>query len=168
MLKEHTHVVECVAFSKGIKPAGEGPSRTKGEPSGLLLASGSRDKSIKIWDTQTGQCTQTLVRVLTRGHCRIEANEVTVGARQLGARRDVPPYQSMAHQRVGRQEHPRVGLEGRSLLPDTARRTRSLHHVRHFAIPPVLTPIRCLDYNSKDSTLATAGIDDVIRIFPCR
>ena len=106
--------------------------------------------------------------VLTRGHCRIEANEVTVGARQLGARRDVPPYQSMAHQRVGRQEHPRVGLEGRSLLPDTARRTRSLHHVRHFATPPVLTPIRCLDYNSKDSTLATAGIDDVIRIFPCR
>lgn len=43
-------------------------------------------------------------------------------------------------------------------------------HFITYAMSPLLplTPIRCLDYNSKDSTLATAGIDDVIRIFPCR
>jgi len=57
-LREHTHVVECLAFSRSVKEGQFG--RSKPEPSAQLLATGSRDKTIKIWEVATGQCIQTL------------------------------------------------------------------------------------------------------------
>ncbi|EME44855.1 hypothetical protein DOTSEDRAFT_70794 [Dothistroma septosporum NZE10] len=54
-LPGHDHSVSCVRFI---------PSGAAGAPlSGNLLASASRDKSIRIWDVTTGYCLRTL-----RGH----------------------------------------------------------------------------------------------------
>lgn len=66
-LRGHEHVVECLAFAPlasypairelaGIKPAK--PDNTT---PGLYVATGGRDKVIKIWDTGNGQCLRTLV-----------------------------------------------------------------------------------------------------------
>eukprot|EP01102_Stenamoeba_stenopodia_P008658 TRINITY_DN2516_c0_g1_i2.p1 TRINITY_DN2516_c0_g1~~TRINITY_DN2516_c0_g1_i2.p1 ORF type:complete len:402 (+),score=72.61 TRINITY_DN2516_c0_g1_i2:329-1534(+) len=59
VLREHTHVVECIAFSPAtVIPLVEGGKTPKG--SGAYIASGSRDKTIKIWDVGTGQSIMTL------------------------------------------------------------------------------------------------------------
>jgi platelet-activating factor acetylhydrolase IB subunit alpha len=89
VLRGHSHVVECIAFSPPTTPpltqeneqnerqtggatgatrgvgASHGrtrrPSRSKATSgSGVYIASGSRDKSIKIWETATGQEVMTL------------------------------------------------------------------------------------------------------------
>jgi platelet-activating factor acetylhydrolase IB subunit alpha len=39
------------------------PQKTTQSKPGAFLASGSRDMTIKLWDTQTGQLLRTLVRV---------------------------------------------------------------------------------------------------------
>jgi len=64
VMREHTHYIECLAFSPVTLTAletSEGKSY-KGKPEpGNFLASGSRDKTIKIWETATGQCIMTLI-----------------------------------------------------------------------------------------------------------
>ncbi|KAI8803524.1 nuclear distribution protein PAC1 [Cladochytrium replicatum] len=66
-LRGHEHVVECIAFAPissyaaireltGIEIKG---SKDQQSP-GLFMASGSRDKTIKIWDTTTMQCLFTM------------------------------------------------------------------------------------------------------------
>ena len=70
-LREHDHVVECIAWApEAALPAiKEAASAQAGETSGSnnhtggetgvvgpFLASGSRDKTIKVWDVSTGQC----------------------------------------------------------------------------------------------------------------
>jgi len=74
-LREHDHVVECIAWAPETatpairEAAAEAPSTTnnhqsfnsRSASSGPFLASGSRDKTIKVWDVSTGSCLFTLV-----------------------------------------------------------------------------------------------------------
>jgi len=46
-LKGHEHVVECLAFPTMLEKAGVGES---------MLVSGSRDKTVKVWNVVTGVC----------------------------------------------------------------------------------------------------------------
>ncbi|KAL3170134.1 hypothetical protein MRX96_015191 [Rhipicephalus microplus] len=73
-LREHDHVVECIAWApesahphlggngsgdSNRRLAGSGAGQTQG--TGLFLASGSRDKTIMLWDVSTGLAIFTLV-----------------------------------------------------------------------------------------------------------
>ncbi|KAL5015906.1 hypothetical protein ScPMuIL_005495 [Solemya velum] len=64
-LREHEHVVECLAWAPELAhPAineAVGAVNKKGARSGPFLISGSRDKTIKMWDVSTGLCLFTLV-----------------------------------------------------------------------------------------------------------
>ncbi|KAG7224621.1 hypothetical protein INR49_011374 [Caranx melampygus] len=64
-LREHEHVVECIAWAPDsahptILEATGSESKKSGKP-GPFLLSGSRDKTIKMWDVSTGICLMTLV-----------------------------------------------------------------------------------------------------------
>eukprot|EP00741_Cyanophora_paradoxa_P001341 tig00000480_g1297.t1 len=83
VLQGHDHVVECVAFpptqaaavqaaalfaaalqpANGASVAGTSIGAVSTASGGGILASGSRDKTARIWDIATGQCRQVL-----RGH----------------------------------------------------------------------------------------------------
>jgi len=78
-LREHDHVVECIAWAPETATAAirEATATTAGEISamnssgklgsstaalnGPFIASGSRDKTIKVWDVSTGICLFTLI-----------------------------------------------------------------------------------------------------------
>ena len=66
-LREHEHVVECLAWApesaaSSINEAcSEAGSKNSSNLTGPFLASGSRDKSIKVWDVSSGLCLFTLV-----------------------------------------------------------------------------------------------------------
>ncbi|KAK2711126.1 lissencephaly-1 homolog isoform X2 [Artemia franciscana] len=71
-LRDHEHVVECIAWapeasvgaiSEGASTAGGSVQidNRRGNYAGPFIASGSRDKTIKIWDASTGLCLFTLV-----------------------------------------------------------------------------------------------------------
>ncbi|XP_037093242.1 lissencephaly-1 homolog [Pollicipes pollicipes] len=64
-LRDHEHVVECVAWApQSAWPQiseGAAGDEKKSPHHGPLLASGSRDKTIKIWDVGSGQCLFTLI-----------------------------------------------------------------------------------------------------------
>uniref|UniRef100_A0A6M2DDV9 Lissencephaly-1 homolog n=1 Tax=Xenopsylla cheopis TaxID=163159 RepID=A0A6M2DDV9_XENCH len=64
-LREHDHVVECIAWapesaSSAINEAA-GADNKKGAHQGPFLASGSRDKTIRMWDVGSGQSLFTLM-----------------------------------------------------------------------------------------------------------
>jgi len=64
-LREHEHVIECLAWApetahQAIGQAAGNDVR-KGQRSGPYLISGSRDKTIKMWDVSIGVCLFTLV-----------------------------------------------------------------------------------------------------------
>ncbi|CED83964.1 dynein regulator [Phaffia rhodozyma] len=70
-LRGHEHVVEVAVFAPvrsyaaiqelgGIKKQNNSKD-DRAKASGGFVATGSRDKTIKIWDTTTGQCLRTLV-----------------------------------------------------------------------------------------------------------
>ncbi|KAJ3114257.1 Platelet-activating factor acetylhydrolase IB subunit alpha [Phlyctochytrium bullatum] len=63
-LRGHEHVVECLAFApvSSVQNIREsiGLNGKSKDATGLYLASGSRDKTIRIWDTSTLQCVVTL------------------------------------------------------------------------------------------------------------
>ena len=64
-LREHEHVVETIAWAPEASHQsineGAGNIVQKGQRSGPFLISGSRDKTIKMWDISTGMCLFTLV-----------------------------------------------------------------------------------------------------------
>lgn len=64
VMRDHTHYIECLAFSPSTLSVLEAPDgktyKGKAVP-GTFLASGSRDKTIKVWETATGQCIMTLI-----------------------------------------------------------------------------------------------------------
>jgi len=62
-LREHSHYIECLAFSPATLVQIDAPDGKtyKGKGSGAFLASGSRDKTIKIWEIATGTCIMTLI-----------------------------------------------------------------------------------------------------------
>lgn len=76
-MREHEHVVECIAWAPesataaiqeaistsnvNVPSSGGGSEhQKKSNLTGPFLASGSRDKTIKIWDVSTGLCLITL------------------------------------------------------------------------------------------------------------
>ncbi|KAG5836712.1 hypothetical protein ANANG_G00231480 [Anguilla anguilla] len=64
-LREHEHVVECICWAPEsahptILEATGSEVKKSGKP-GPFLLSGSRDKTIKMWDVSTGMCLMTLV-----------------------------------------------------------------------------------------------------------
>ncbi|CAH1230770.1 PAFAH1B1 [Branchiostoma lanceolatum] len=62
-LREHEHVVECIAWAPEScnGHVNEAMGAEKKGRSGPFLLSGSRDKTIKMWDISTGVCIMTLV-----------------------------------------------------------------------------------------------------------
>lgn len=64
-LREHDHVVECIAWSPesahSAVTEAAGNDIKKGSRAGPFLVSGSRDKTIKVWDISTGICLFTLI-----------------------------------------------------------------------------------------------------------
>jgi len=65
IMREHSHYIECLAFSPATlsnldTPDGKTYKGNKAVP-GNFLASGSRDKTIKIWEASTGMCVATLI-----------------------------------------------------------------------------------------------------------
>lgn len=70
ILKGHDHVIECVKFlpassAKYVKDLlsntnNKNVSGSNADGPSAYLVSGSRDKSIKIWDCYSGQCVLTL------------------------------------------------------------------------------------------------------------
>lgn len=64
VMKDHTHYIESLAFSPAsltVLEAPDGKSYKGKAGPGNFLVSGSRDKTIKIFETATGQCIATLV-----------------------------------------------------------------------------------------------------------
>ncbi|XP_071501931.1 lissencephaly-1 homolog isoform X4 [Diadema antillarum] len=61
-LREHDHVVECVAWApeSAYPTLNEVKGVEKGARATPFLVSGSRDKTIKIWDVSAGGCIMTL------------------------------------------------------------------------------------------------------------
>ncbi|XP_010794921.1 lissencephaly-1 homolog A [Notothenia coriiceps] len=64
-LREHEHVVECISWAPEsahptIQEATGSETKKSGKP-GPFLLSGSRDKTIKMWDVSIGMCLMTLV-----------------------------------------------------------------------------------------------------------
>jgi len=69
-LRGHEHVVECAAFApvaaytaiRELAGLGTAPAADqRANLPGAFVATGSRDKSIRLWDAQTGQCLRTFI-----------------------------------------------------------------------------------------------------------
>jgi len=138
VMRDHTHYIECVAFSPSTLTDLETPDGTvyKGKAApGNFLASGSRDKTIKIWETATGQCILTLI-----GHDNwVRGIEFHPSGKYLIS--------------VSDDKSIRVW----DLKQGRAVKTINDAH-SHF--------VSCLDFNV--NYLATGGVDDVIKIWPCK
>lgn len=65
ILKDHDHCVECIAWAPESAFAAvceaAGTDNKRNARAGPFLVSGSRDKTIKVWDVSIGQCLLTLV-----------------------------------------------------------------------------------------------------------
>lgn len=141
VLREHTHHVECLAFSPStlsVLETSEGQT-IKGKESvpGNFLVSGSRDKTIKVWEMATGQCVMTLV-----GH-----DNWVRGV-------DFHPSGKFI---ISVSDDKTIKIW--DLQQGRATKTISDAHA-HF--------VSCLDFNLHDPYLATGGVDDTVKIWSCR
>jgi WD40 repeat protein len=142
-LRGHDNVVEAVAFApssacaairelsgivRGLplllmelqtnSPA-QAPAKDKSNPSHAFLATGSRDKTIKLWDGQTGQCLRTLV-----GPPCVLSTKSEQGIdwpRQLDSSARISPFWQVSPQRIRRQDGPHLGPRNRSMQQDDRR-----------------------------------------------
>lgn len=139
VMRDHTHYVECLAFSPATLTSLEGPDgktyKGKDGP-GNFLASGSRDKTIKIWETATGLCITTLV-----GHDNWVRGIVwhPNGKYIISVSDD-------------------KSIKVWDIKQGRATKTINDAHT-HF--------VSCLDYNQRNPRLATGGVDDIIKIWSC-
>lgn len=65
-LKDHDHTVECIAWApesafESILEATSPNQKSSDRTAGPFLISGSRDKTIKVWDVNVGYCLFTLI-----------------------------------------------------------------------------------------------------------
>ncbi len=85
ILRDHSHVVECVTFApptlipvpNATSTAEDAKDKEKAAVGGLrgYIASGSRDKTIKIWELATGKCVATYVSTLSLPPSLLIANQ---------------------------------------------------------------------------------------------
>jgi len=140
VFREHTHVVECIAFSPPnvvpLTPEAE-KNKKKTQHSGVYIASGSRDKSIRIWETATHQCIFML-----DGHDNW-VREVIF--------------------------HPN-GKHLISVSDDKSVRIWDLQERRCIKILSEAHGhfVACADFNRKDPHLATGSVDQEVKIWACK
>jgi len=139
VMREHTHYIECLAFSPATLSVYEAPDgksyKGKAVP-GNFLASGSRDKTIKIWETATGICVATLI-----GH----DNWI----------RGITWHPSGKYIISVSDDK---SIKVWDLTQGRAIKTISDAHT-HF--------VSCLDFNTRTPRLATGGVDDLVKIWSC-
>jgi len=139
IMKEHTHYIECLAFSPASLSVYEAPDgktyKGKAVP-GNFLASGSRDKTIKIWETLTGVCITTMV-----GHDN--------WVRSIAWHPSGKYIISVSDDKT---------IKVWDVKQGRAIKTINDAHT-HF--------VSCLDFNSRNPHLATGGVDDIVKIWSC-
>jgi len=140
VLREHTHVVECVAFSpSNLVPLTPEAEKNKGkhQHAGAFIASGSRDKTVRIWETATQQCIFML-----EGHDNW-VREVIF--------------------------HPN-GKHLLSVSDDKSIRVWDLQERRCIKILADAHEhfVGCADFNVRDPHLVTGSVDQQVRVWPCK
>jgi len=140
-MREHSHNIECLAFSPATVTSYETLDgkvhKGKSGVSGNFLASGSRDKTIKVWNTATGECIATLI-----GHDNW-VQGVT--------------WHPTGKYLISVSDDKSVKVW--ELLTGRAIKTINDAH-SHF--------VSCVDYNSRNPTMATGSVDNTIKIWACR
>ncbi|EFA74819.1 putative dynein regulator [Heterostelium album PN500] len=146
--REHSHVVECLAYSPAnivevpgsLLSTPEGKAKAKAGAGGTsfgqagYLATGSRDKTIKIWELATGRCLQTYI-----GHDNwVRSIKFHPCGKYLIS--------------VGDDKSIRVWDIAQGRCIKTINEAHS-----HF--------ISCLDFCSHNPHIATGGVDDIIKIW---
>jgi len=138
-MKEHSHYIECLAFSPStlIQLETSDNKIFKGKGSGSFLASGSRDKTIKIWETSTGQCILTLI-----GHDNwVRGVEFHPNGQHLISISDDKSIRIWDLK------------QGRAI--------KTIHDAHsHF--------VSCMDFNINNPHLATGGVDHLVKIWGCK
>jgi len=140
VMRDHSHYIECLAFSPpsvAEMNTLDGKSYKGKYGSGNFLASGSRDKTIKIWEVSTGQCIMTLV-----GH----DNWV----------RDLIWHPTGKYIYSSSDDK---SIKVWDLTQGRAIKTINDAHA-HF--------VSCMDFNARTATLASGGVDDVVKIWGCK
>lgn len=156
VLRGHEHVVECVAFappsvgSLTPQPAASAPARrtdaasVAAARSGRYVASGSRDKTIRVWDVENGEC----VMVLTGHDNWVRAVAfLPMPDAAPGAPAPAPLLVSVSDDK---------SIRVWDLMERRCVKTIADAHA-HF--------VTCLDLCGRRPLLATGGVDNVVKVW---